>query len=247
MTSSTPVRQLTLALRLDQHATLDNFHVSDANRPIVTHLREQLAVSEDERYFASGTVVRRFTWLSGIEGSGRSHLLQALCHHAGEQGLSAAYLPLRMHREWQPHMLEGLEAMDVLCLDDVDAVAGQAEWEAALFHLYNRIASGGARLFAAAGVRPGELPVQLPDLRSRLQSAAVFRLHSPDDEDRRQALQLRAMARGFTLGDDEARYLLSRSGRSMQDLLDILERLDGYSLETGRRVTIPLIRSLMGW
>lgn len=247
MVSNNTVRQLTLAFRLDQHATLDNFHVSVANRPVVTHLREQLALAEDETSSASGTVVRRFTWLSGVNGSGRSHLLQALCHHAGEHGMAALYLPLQLHRDWQPEMLDGLEAMDVLCLDDIDAVAGQGEWEQALFHLYNRIAQGGARLFVTADVRPGELPVQLPDLRSRLQSAAVFRLHSPDDEDRRRALQLRARVRGFTLGDDEARYLLSRSGRSMQDLLDILERLDGYSLETGRRVTIPLIRSLMGW
>ncbi|MEX1196299.1 MAG: DnaA regulatory inactivator Hda [Pseudohongiellaceae bacterium] len=247
MAGSDTVRQLTLAFRLDQYATLDNFHVNAANRPVVTHLREQLALAGDDPAVASGTVVRRFTWLSGVSGSGRSHLLQALCHHAGEHRLAALYLPLRLHRDWQPEMLDGLETMDVLCLDDIDAVAGQSEWEQALFHLYNRIAGGGARLFAAADVRPGELPVQLPDLRSRLQSAAVFRLHSPDDEDRRQALQLRARVRGFTLGDDEARYLLSRSGRSMRDLLDILERLDGYSLETGRRVTIPLIRSLMGW
>jgi DnaA family protein len=173
--------------------------------------------------------------------------LQALCHHADEHGLTAQYLPLALHREWQPDILEGLETMDVLCLDDIDRVVGSREWEQALFHLYNRIAACGARLYVAAAARPGELPLQLPDLRSRLQSAAVFRLQSPDDGDRLQALQLRARARGFTLGDDEARYLLTRSGRSMQDLLDILERLDGYSLETGRRVTIPLIRSVMGW
>jgi len=239
-------RQLPLGFRLDQYATLDNFHVSETNRAAVTHLREQLSRAGDGAG-ASGTLVKRFTWLSGIDGSGRSHLLQALCHHAGEHALGALYLPLSLHREWQPEVLEGLESMDLLCLDDIDALAGRRDWEQALFNLYNRAAESGTRLCAAAAGKPGELPWGLPDLRSRLQSAALFRLHSPNDDDRRQVLQLRARARGFTLGDEEARYLLSRSGRSMQELLDLLERVDGYSLETGRRVTIPLIRSLMGW
>lgn len=239
-------RQLSLAFRLDQYATLDNFHVSEANRAAVAHLREQLFRAE-EAARTPGTLVKRFTWLSGITGSGRSHLLQALCHHAGEHGAGALYLPLSLHGDWRPDLLEGLESMDILCLDDIDALAGIRDWEQALFNLYNRVAETGTRLFAAADGRPGDLPWSLPDLRSRLQSAAVFRLHSPDDGDRQKVLQLRARARGFTLGDDEARYLLSRSGRSMQDLLDILERLDDYSMETGRRVTIPLIRSLMGW
>ncbi|MGM0632639.1 MAG: DnaA regulatory inactivator Hda [Pseudomonadota bacterium] len=246
MSRDETARQLPLAFRLDQHATLHNFHVNEANRSVVAHLRAQLAMIGDDAP-ASGTVVRRFTWLCGVSGSGRSHLLQALCHHADELGIPAQYLPLSLHREWHPDLLEGLENLGILCLDDVDAVAGEADWERALFNLYNRIAESETRLFAAATVRPADLPLVLPDLHSRLQSAAVFRLGTPDDDDRRGALQLRARQRGFTLGDDEARYLLSRSGRSMQDLLAILEQLDGYSLETGRRVTIPLIRSLMGW
>lgn len=243
---SGPARQIPLAFRLDQQATLDNFHVSEDNARVVRHLRAQLAPAA-ETPPTSGTVLRRFTWLSGVDGSGRSHLLQALCHHADERGMSALYLPLSLHGEWHPDLLEGLETLDLLCLDDIHCLAGEREWETALFHLYNRMAGQAARLIAAADQRPAELAFSLPDLQSRMQSAAVFRLQSPDDGDRLRALQLRARVRGFTLGDDEARYLLSRSSRGMQDLLAVLERLDGYSLETGRRVTIPLIRSLMGW
>lgn len=240
-----PGRQLPLALRLDQHATLDNFHVSAANAPAVAHLRNQLESADPGQ--GSGTLVRRFTWLSGAAGAGKSHLFQALCHHASERGMTAVYLPLATWSELRPEIFDGLEQVELICLDDVEQLAGRPDWELGLFGLYNRLAASGGQLFASARQNPGRLALQLPDLRSRMESAAVFQLHALDDEDKLHALQLRARARGFTLNDEVARYLMARSGRGMEELLDVLERLDAYSLETGRRVTVPLLKTLMGW
>ena len=71
-----------------------------------------------------------FIW--GVGRSGRTHLLQAICARATLSGRHVAYLPLG--ESWcQPDMLLGLEKLDVVCLDDVDARVVQrfvgGEWQ----------------------------------------------------------------------------------------------------------------------
>ena len=127
---------------------------------------------------------------------GRSHLLQAACLRFEQRGEAAVYLPLAEVAEYGPELLDGLDQSELVCLDDLDAVAGRADWEEALFHLFNRLRDSGRRLLLAATASPRELPVQLPDLQSRLTLALVFQLHALSDEDKLRALQLRASRRG---------------------------------------------------
>jgi DnaA family protein len=62
------------------------------------------------------------------------------------------------------------------CLDDLQAIAGKADWEEALFHLFNRLRDSGRRLLIAASTSPRELPVKLADLKSRLTLALIFQM-----------------------------------------------------------------------
>ena len=91
---------------------------------------------------------------------------EALLQQQAERGRTVAYLPLA-EPGMVPQMLEGMEAMDLLAIDDLQQVAGQAEWETALFHLYNRLRDSGARLVVTATVSPAALPIGLPDLASQ--------------------------------------------------------------------------------
>ncbi len=250
MISETP-RQLPLPLRLDDDATFDNFLTTAANEALIRYLQRRDAGTAPR----SGTVLRDFVWLVGPSGAGKSHLLQALCHQASLHGESFFYLPVAAMGsepgaelgELDPGLLDGMENLDLLCLDDVGHAAGNKEWELALFHLYNRMAVTGTRLVVSSRVSPRQLDVLLPDLHSRLQSASVFELAALDDDAKIAALQLRARGRGLVLNDEVARYLLSRLGRDMGTLLRSLQALDAHSLETRRRITVPLVRSLMGW
>ena len=144
-------------------------------------------------------------------------------------------------------MLDNLEQFELVCLDDLDAVAGRADWEEALFHLFNRLRDSGRRLLLAASASPRELPVQLADLQSRLTLALVFQLQSLSDEDKLRALQLRASRRGLHLGDDVGRFILTRGERSMSSLFELLERLDQASLQAQRKLTIPFLKETLGW
>jgi DnaA family protein len=192
-------------------------------------------------------LLKEFVWLWGSPGVGCSHLLQAACHELDARGQTVFYLDLSLWRELTPDVLMGLEQVAVLCLDNIDDIAGVADWEEALFHLYNRMATGQTPLLAAARSSPQYTQFVLKDLHSRLQSAAVFQLQQLDDEDKTAALQMRAERLGFELGDEVAGYLVRRCERSMSALIAVLHELDRHSLETQRKVTVPLLKSLMNW
>lgn len=182
-------------------------------------------------------------YLWGQAGSGRTHLLQAACHaEADTHSGGTFYLPLSDYQAFSPTLLEGLEELRLVCLDDVEAIAGDPVWETALFHLYNRLRESGTRLRMAACAPPAQLGLHLADLVSRLNWGPVFQLQGLDDEDKLAALQLRAQARGLELPDEVGRYLLRRLPRDMHSLFDMLDALDVASLVAQRRLTIPFVR-----
>jgi DnaA family protein len=183
-----------------------------------------------------------FLWGQG--GSGKTHLLQAL---SAEQSLQRVVIvDLEQWRELVPAMLEGLEQLDWVCIDNLDAIAGRADWEEALFDLSNRVRETGARLRVAAGAAPRALSLALPDLVSRLEWGPVFELLALDDAGRARALALHAEARGLVLLPDVQNFLLRRAPRDNHALLAMLQRLDQSSLVHQRRLTIPFVKQVLG-
>ncbi len=225
--------QLPLGLRLRASARFSSF-VPGPQAEL--HRQLQLIAAGS----AHGSI---YCW--GNAGSGKTHLLQACCYGADSAGHSAAYLPLREHRQLAPEVLSGWEEFNLVCLDDLDAVAGLDGWEEALFHLYNRILNRNGRLVISARTAPGGSGVRLPDLRSRLGAALVYQLRPLNDEQCLQALRLRARQAGFDLPEETARYLLKRLPRDLSVLMELLERLDHASLAARRRLTVPFVKAVL--
>lgn len=186
-----------------------------------------------------------FVYLWGRQGVGRTHLLQGACHWANRYEQTAFYLSLASISDLKPSIFEGLERLDLICLDDLESIAGNAVWEEALFHLFNRLRSQNRRLLVAAKEPPKGLGIKLPDLASRLSWGIVYLLQSLSDEDLRIALQLRAKERGLLLSDEVGTFLIRRYTRSMPELYALLETLDKASLVAQRRLTIPFIKSVL--
>ncbi|WP_300657341.1 DnaA regulatory inactivator Hda [Pseudomonas sp.] len=230
--------QLPLGVRLRDDATFANYYPG-ANAAALGYVER---LCEAEAGWAESLI-----YLWGGAGVGRTHLLQAACLRFEQLGEPAVYLPLAELVEHGPNMLDNLEQFELVCLDDLDAVAGRSDWEEALFHLFNRLRDSGRRLLLSASSSPRELPVKLADLQSRLTLALVFQLQSLSDEDKLRALQLRASRRGLHLSDEVGRFILTRGERSMSALFELLERLDQASLQAQRRLTIPFLKEILGW
>jgi len=230
--------QLPLGVRLRDDATFANYYPG-ANAAALGYV-ECLCEAD-----AGWTESLIYLW--GAEGVGRSHLLQAACLRFEQRGELAVYLPLGEVVDHGPALLDNLEQCELVCLDDLDAVAGRADWEEALFHLFNRLRDAGRRLLLSANASPRELAIGLPDLQSRLSLALVFQLQQLSDEDKLRALQLRASRRGLHLNDEVGRFILTRGARSMSALFELLERLDQASLQAQRKLTIPFLKETLGW
>lgn len=226
------VVQLPLALRWPDLATLDNFFIGD-NAQAIAHIL-QMTQGQGERCI----------YLYGRSGVGLSHLLYAACHEVQRLQHTAAYIPLQK-THLSPQLVEGMEQLALLCWDDIDAIAGQRAWEEALFHCYNRAQTSGSRLLIAAHAPPTQIAWSLPDLGSRLAASVTLALKPLQDEQKVQALQQRAKNRGMELSHEVGNYLLTHGPRDMHALFATLETLDQVSLSTQRRLTIPLVKSVL--
>ena len=220
------MKQLALGVRLRADAVFDSFWPGP-NGEIVAALR------------APSTTP---LWLWGAAGSGKTHLLQAVCAAAGE---SAAYFPLARSLALPPEALAGFERSAVLCIDDADAVAGDLAWEKALFRVFNEAAELRTRLIFAAAAPPRQAEWRLEDWRSRAAASVVYQLRELDDAGRIEALRLRAAQRGLQLPYETSEYLLKRMPRDLRSLFEVLDLLDEASLAAQRRLTIPFIRDAL--
>lgn len=187
----------------------------------------------------------RFIYLWGGRGTGKSHLLQATCARATLEKSKVAYLPMGESGLWQPELLQGLEYLDCVCLDDLQHIAGNADWERAVFNLYNRLAECGNALVISASYSPAGIPVVLADLKSRLAAGLTCHLQYPDEDERLRAVRLRAHARGFELSDEVLDYLSRRVARDMHSLFSWLDRLDEATLVSKKKLTLPFLRSIL--
>ena len=184
-------------------------------------------------------------YLWGDHGTGKSHMLQAACTLAAAGQQKVIYIPLQERSQMAPEMLSGMETLDMVCIDDIDAAAGDDDWEIALFNLYNRMVDAHQTLIVSARTSPGGLSLQLPDLKSRLAAGVTWHITALDEKDRLVALQQRAHARGFELSDEVIEYLSRRIARDMHTLSSWLDRLDQATLVSKKKLTVPFVRELL--
>ena len=180
-------------------------------------------------------------WLFGDPGTGKTHLLQAVCNDQA----NAAYVPAR-EIPTEDDSIEAYGKFDTVTVDDVPEWLGARASERPLMSLYNVLRERHARLVVTAHRSPRDLEFALPDLGSRLRAAACYRLAPLDDRDKLRLLAGVARERGFELPEEVAQFLLVRTSRDQRELLGVLDRLDQASLAQGRRLTIPFVKQTLG-
>jgi DnaA family protein len=243
------MQQLPLGVRIPDRAVFESF-LPGKNTQAVEHMVRVAGASDAAVSVGAGGAPDRgsgaqaVSWLCGPASSGKTHLLQAVVARAGKTG-RAGYFPLMELAPLGVGVLEGLTALEWVCLDDLDRVVGQLDWEKSLFGLLREIQERDGSLVVAAKAPPALLPWALPDLGSRFTAAAIFQLRELDEGEQQQALQLRAHVRGFDLPDETARWLQRRFPRDMRTLYNLLDTLDEAALVAQRRLTIPFIRSVL--
>lgn len=221
--------QLPLSFQAPENASFDNFVAGDNGQLI----------------FSLESETEQLVFLWGASGSGKSHLLQAITTAYLLKDKNALYIPLQVNEDFTPDLLDGLEMMELVCLDDINNIVGNKGWEEALFHFFNRLRDHGGRLVLAANNSAVNLGLHLPDLRSRLSWGVTYQIKPLKDNDKIKALKLRAHQRGFEMSDEAANYLMKHATREMPVLITLLEKLDYATLAEQRKLTIPFIKNFL--
>lgn len=217
-----PMRQLILDLLPEVPPSLDNF-VAGGNGESLTGLAAWLAPDSREPSLL----------LWGEAGAGKTHLLRA----SQAQYSDASADPDLAKADEHIDLAEGFHAVD-----NVEALSETGQ--IALFNLFNRLRASGGRLLTTASQPPLQLALR-EDLRTRLGSGLIYRLHVLTDSEKIQALATQAKARGLRLPPEALDYLLAHAPRDMRSLSAFVAALDRYSLEHKRAITMPLLREVL--
>ena len=225
------MKQLALDIGLSTRPTLDSFF-SGPNEAAVSHLR---------LWTSGGTRAPVPTYLWGETGSGKTHLLQAVHQALSEQGLAVGWLD--SHTFHPPEFSDDWAA---LLMDDVHLY--NTEQQHTAFNWFVNALSprtGAPRWVLAAGpLPPADLRLR-DDLRTRLGWGHVYGLKVLGEPERRAVLRQAADARGLFLSDEVMSYMLNRFSRDLGSLMQLLDHLDHYALQTQRALTIPLVRAML--
>ncbi len=231
--------QIPLTFRWPESSSLDDWQ--DVAEPPLKPLVRQ---------FVLGQCDEMLLYLWGSAGTGRTLLLQGAAQAASEAGQTVMYLPVRELVTCDSGMLEGLESLDLLCIDDLDALSEPSlaeSWQQAFFHLFNRCREAGCRWLVSAAVSPRELPLTLPDLVSRMQWGIVRQVPRLDEDSMFAFWTERARERGIVIDDEVRQFIMRRATRDLPALLHLLDELDHLSLAEQRRITVPFIKKVTGW
>ena len=229
--TTTGMKQIALDIGLASDPSFANFF-SGPNEAAVEHLR--LWADNPMR-----SPVPTYLW--GEAASGKSHLLKAVSENLRSQGASSGWMDASM---LEPPEFD--ESWAVIILDDCHLYTA-AQQRVAFNWFVNAVnaADGNPRWVLAAGnAPPADLRLR-EDLRSRMGWGHVFALHALSETERRAVLGREADDRGVSLSAEVMDFMLTRFSRDLGSLMQLLDRLDAYALQTQRTITIPLIRSML--
>jgi DnaA family protein len=225
--------QIPLRLGNSRHINFDLF-IPGPNIEALEYLRNFIKQTKDD-----------FLYLWGSPGTGKTHILQALCSEGAALQVKTAYVPLSEMAQLRPEVLQGLESLDCVCIDDVNLITDNTKWEEELFNLFNRIRDNQKSLVVTSTLSPSGLPITLQDLKSRLSSGVTYHLNYLDEKDRLSALKARAHSLGFDLSDEVLDFIAKRVSRDMHSLFTWLDRLDEATLVSKKKLTVPFVKELM--
>lgn len=224
--------QLPLQFEFQSNQNFNTFYPG-SNEEVINHLR-QLFVNDEQLIF-----------LWGEAGTGKTHLLQAVSQESSQKGKSSFYYSLNKSQLPDPEMLIGLENFDIVCFDNIEAIAENTEWELAFFNFFNFHRDANKKLILSAHCPPKFLPIQLPDLKTRMNWGLTLKLATLSDEQQLNALIHKANDLGFEIPINVGRFLMVHYARDLPSIWLLLDKINHATLAAKRKLTIPFLKQIM--
>ena len=227
--------QLIFPFHIDQKASFESFFCSSDNLNLLTRLAD-IALSKNAHELI----------IHGEEGSGKSFLMQAICNELSSSGKQFAFIPMNKALNMGVEIFQNLASLDAVCIDDLQLILANENWETALFNLINECQQSNCSLILSiGGTQPLEENTQLPDLLSRIKRMEFITLHAVQDESFNQAINFVAEQLDISIDTAELEFLLKHQTRRFSLLVENIITLDKQAASLKRKITIPLIKETL--
>ena len=227
--------QLIFPFHIDQKASFESFFCSSDNLNLLTRLAD-IALSKNAHELI----------IHGEEGSGKSFLMQAICNELSSSGKQFAFIPMKKALNMGVEIFQNLASLDAVCIDDLQLILANENWETALFNLINECQQSNCSLILSfGGTQPLKENTQLPDLLSRIKRMEFTTLHAVRDEFFNQAINFVAQQLDINIDQPELEFLLKHQTRKFSLLVENIITLDKQAASLKRKITIPLIKETL--
>ncbi len=216
--------QLTFDLPKHSALGLDDFMVSPANQDA---LDQVLAWQNWE----GGKLL-----LTGPQGCGKTHLASVWAEQT-----SAVFCSREDLLAFQPDALPA-----AVVIDGCDRIVGTPEIDRALFHMFNATKEAGVPVLFTATDPSSRWAIGLPDLASRMALCEVAKLSQPDDKLLGAVTAKQFLDRQLNVKPEVVTFIVRRIDRSFAAIATFVDRLDRAALKSGRAITIPFVRAMLG-
>ena len=230
-------KQLIFPFQINQKASFDSFFCSPDNQNLITRLADIVSSPDTSELI-----------IHGEQGSGRSFLMQAICNELSSAEKQFAFIPMKKAFNMGVEIFQNLGSLDAVCIDDLQLILANQDWETALFNLINECQQSNCSLMLSlGGTQPLDESVILPDLLSRIKRMEFIALHAVQDEFFNQAIDFVAQQLDIKIEEAELEFLLKHQTRIFSLLVENIITLDNQAASLKRKITIPLIKETLNF
>ena len=195
-------------------------------------------------------------FIYGGVGLGKTHLVNAIGHHAVAQrpGLKVVYLSSEsfmneliasLRRDKMDEFKKKFRNVEILILDDVQFIAGKERTQEEFFHTFNSLYESHKQIVITSDKFPKEIPGIEDRLRNRFEWGLIADIQPPDMETRVAILQKKAEEEGVKLPQDVALFLASHIDSNVRELEGSLTRLGAFASLTKAAITVDLAKDVL--
>jgi chromosomal replication initiator protein len=190
-------------------------------------------------------------------GLGKSHLLQAACHHIRQNDPNSRILYISCET-FTNHFVEAIERgalhqfryryryVDVLVIDDIQFLAARERSREEFFHTFNTLYQAQKQIILSADESPHDIPSLEDRLVSRFNWGLVARIDPPGLETRMAIVRKKAKLRCMDLSEDVIAYIATIAENNAREIEGCLTRICALSHQYGGMIDLEIARQALG-
>jgi chromosomal replication initiator protein len=234
-------------LSLNPRYTFDNFVLGPSNRHAHAY---SVAVAD-----SPGKTYNPLFIYGGV-GLGKSHLMQAICHHVRETfpQLKICYMP---SEKFTNELIDAIQHkstgafrqkfrnVDMLVLDDIHFIAGKESTQEEFFHTFNALYDSHKQIIISSDRTPKEIANLQERLVSRFSWGLTTDVQPPDLETRVAILKKKIEREPVHIPDEVIFFIAQLIKTNIRELEGALVRIIAYSLMEEEIITIDLAKEVL--